>query len=64
MILRYYVRTVRTDGTVTLSQPFSEHRRACLWARIARRDTRSVVQALVITRTVQPIDSPPRPPAA
>jgi hypothetical protein len=62
--LLYFVRTVRTDGSTVLSRPFEQRAKACQWARIARRDTQTIVQALVITRQVQPLGSGPTRPTA
>ena len=57
MHLRFFVRTIRPDGSATLSQPFTVESKARRWARLARRDTAHVARTVVIARRVQPIDA-------
>lgn len=61
--LRYFVRTVHRDGTVTLSHPFLLESKAVRWARLARRDAENVTETLVIVRRLRPIDNTTRPAA-
>jgi hypothetical protein len=48
---RYFVRTVRHDGCVTLSHPFDFPAAADRWARLDARDTDAVAETLVIARS-------------
>ncbi len=57
--LRFYVRTVRRDGSVILSHPFTSESKALRWAALARRDETTVARVLVIVRRVKPLDAPP-----
>jgi hypothetical protein len=61
--IRFYVRTVHRDGTVTLSHPFLLESKAIRWARLARRDAEHVTETLVIVRRVRPIETPTQPAA-
>jgi hypothetical protein len=58
MTLRFFVQTVRRDGSVILSQPFALESAATRWARLARRDETAVARTLVIVRRVQSLDPP------